>query len=194
MSINIPGGKKPIQPAKPSVKPSIIPIPPGKQAQEVLSQVPAHDATYGILQTGSNQPAILPTGSNKPTLVFDEDLCQNHLDKVAEFMDQFAGKQGMNPFMWIEKFMKPLYYRMNGLCIETGTSQDMNGEDIYPERTADLQKEILSLPFNEEPTTENIVKRRRLADMKRKELLRQQHQLLPKNEPEQTTEVPKGLQ
>lgn len=167
MAINIP---KQSIPAKP--KAAIIPIPSGSQAAEILQPQPV-------------QLSTIPTDSKPLPLQFDHDICQAHLDKVSEFMDQFAGKAGMNPYMWLERFLKPLYYRMEGLHPETSTSQCPDGTDLLPEQSEQLQKEILSLPTNEEPTLANIFKRRKLQDIKKAKVM---------TDEQQTAQIPQGLQ
>lgn len=156
MAINIPRTSN--TPQKP--KPQIIPIPSGQVAEQVLKQ----DAETTL-------PSTTPANTPPLSLQFNKEVCQQHLDKIAEHMETFAGKQGMNPYMWLERFLKPLYYRLEGLHPFTSTSQDPDGNYIQPEQTAALQQEILSLPDNEEPTMVNIFKRRKLCEIKAKKQL-----------------------
>lgn len=78
-----------------------------------------------------------PVTPPKTTFVFDFDLCNNHLHQVVASLEQYEGKKGHNPFVYLEQNVKPLITRL-------GTKEK-------GERTPELEKAILALSVEKAP-------------------------------------------
>lgn len=79
------------------------------------------------------------TPQNKHKAEFNRELCLDHIAKIHTHLDQFKGKRGMNPYLWIAKHLTPLVNRLDGI-----NKRDEHGQP-QPEETLDLQQAILSV-------------------------------------------------
>jgi len=75
----------------------------------------------------------------KSNFVFSREKCLAHIDAIYNHLEQFKGKRGMNPYLWIARNVTPLTNRLEGLH-----NKDEHGQP-RPEETEELQTAILKL-------------------------------------------------
>lgn len=77
-----------------------------------------------------------PAAPVTPAFTFNEQVVKEHMHKVEEGVNKFAGKKNYNPFLWVKEKVQPLVDRF------------MKGE-----RTKELQEAIVALPTTPPPIT-----------------------------------------
>jgi hypothetical protein len=82
--------------------------------------------------TSTTTPTTVPVSKQLTTKDFEQAL--EHVTNVKRFVNEYAGKPGHNPALWLSRKVNPLVSRY-----EAG------------ERTSDLLKEMLSIPAKEVP-------------------------------------------
>lgn len=97
-----------------------------------------------------------PPTAEQPTtpFTFSRQLCEERFALVVDNLNQFTGKVGRNPFIWIREHVQPLVKRLQGWTeqIKDETTGKLIKEINHPpEQTKELHDAIFALSLNVDP-------------------------------------------